>query len=295
MNNNQVEVIKNGKGFIAALDQSGGSTPKALEAYGISKDSYDNEDKMFDLVHQMRTRIIKSKSFSNKYLVGAILFEQTMDRTIDNKYTADYLWDVKKVVPFLKVDKGLSTEKDGVQLMNPIPNLESLLDRAKKRNIFGTKMRSVIHKANKEGINKIVKQQFEIAQIILKKDLIPIIEPEVNININDKKEAEAILKDEIIKYLETIDDKKQVMLKLTIPTINNFYKELTCHPKIIRVVALSGGYSQEKANKLLQENNNIIASFSRALSQDLRNNQTDSEFDNTLEDAMEKIYKASIT
>ncbi len=295
MNQKQVDRMKDGKGFIAALDQSGGSTPKALAAYGIPQDSYSGEDKMFDLVHEMRSRIIKAPAFSDKNLVGAILFEQTMDRTIDGKYTADYLWDVKGVVPFLKVDKGLADEAEGVQVMKPIPNLDSLLDRANERNVFGTKMRSVIMAANPAGIKKIVDQQFEIGKQILAKGLVPIIEPEVNIDIADKKEAEEILKAEILKHLEDISDTQQIMLKLTLPTVENFYQDLVNHPKVMRVVALSGGYSQSKANELLKKNNGIIASFSRALSQDLRADQKDEEFNSVLQKAMTEICAASLT
>ncbi len=295
MNQKQVDRIKKGKGFIAALDQSGGSTPKALAAYGIPQNSYSGEDQMFDLVHEMRKRIITSPAFSDKNLVGAILFEQTMDRTIEGKYTADYLWDVKGVVPFLKVDKGLAEEADGVQLMKPIPDLDGLLDRAKERHIFGTKMRSVIMAANLGGIAKITAQQFEIGKQILAKGLIPIIEPEVSISIPDKKEAEKILKSEILKYLESIADGQQIMLKLTLPTVTNFYKELVEHPKMMRVVALSGGYTQAQANELLVKNNGIIASFSRALSQDLRANQRDEEFNSILQKAMTEICEASLT
>ncbi len=295
MNQKQVDRVKKGKGFIAALDQSGGSTPKALAAYGIPQNSYSGEDQMFDLVHEMRRRIITAPAFSDKNLVGAILFEQTMDRTIEGKYTADYLWDVKGVVPFLKVDKGLTEEAEGVQLMKPIPDLDGLLDRAKERHIFGTKMRSVIMAANLGGIAKITAQQFEIGKQILAKGLIPILEPEVNISIPDKKEAEKILKAEILKHLESIADGQQIMLKLTLPTVTNFYKELVEHPKMMRVVALSGGYTQAQANELLAKNNGIIASFSRALSQDLRANQRDEEFNSILQKAMTEICEASLT
>lgn len=295
MNQKQVERMKSGKGFVAALDQSGGSTPKALAAYGVSKDSYSSEEEMFDLVHAMRTRIITAPAFSDKQLLGAILFEQTMDRTIEEKYTGDYLWDVKGVVPFLKVDKGLAEEADGVQLMKPMPDLDALLDRANERHIFGTKMRSVIKAANRGGIEKITAQQFEIGKRILAKGLVPIIEPEVDIHIADKKEAEALLKDEIKKHLDTLPEGQQIMLKLSIPTVANFYEDFVNHPKVLRVVALSGGYTQKDANELLEKNTGVIASFSRALSQDLRAAQSDGEFNTTLEKAIAGIYAASIT
>ncbi len=295
MNQEQKNRMKNGKGFIAALDQSGGSTPKALAAYGISEDSYTTEEEMFDLVHAMRTRMITAPPFSDKNLLGAILFEQTMDRTIEGKYTAHYLWDVKGVVPFLKVDKGLAEETDGVQLMKPIPNLDALLDRANERHIFGTKMRSVILAANPSSIQKVVEQQFEIGKQILAKGLVPIIEPEVNINISDKEEAEEILKAEILKQLEQLPADKQIMLKLTLPSKVNLYQESINHPKVIRVVALSGGYSQTKANELLAQNNGMIASFSRALSQDLRASQSEDEFNAVFQNAMEAICAASLT
>lgn len=292
MNQEQAQRMTNGKGFIAALDQSGGSTPKALAAYGIAADSYQGEDEMFNLVHQMRTRIITSPAFDKQHILAAILFEQTMDREIEGKKTGDYLWDVKGIVPFLKVDKGLAAEENGVQLMKPMPGLDDLLKRAVERHIFGTKMRSVIKKANREGIKAIVDQQFEIGEKISKAGLVPIIEPEVDIHIADKAEAEAILKEEILKHLEKVE--KPVMLKLSIPSKDNFYEELIRHPKVMRVVALSGGYSRDEANELLARNHGLIASFSRALAEGLSAQQSDAEFNAMMKDSVDKIYAASI-
>jgi fructose-bisphosphate aldolase class-I len=295
MNKEQFEQMKNSKGFIAALDQSGGSTPKALKLYGITEDQYSNEEQMFDLIHQMRTRIIKSPAFSHNKIIGAILFEQTMDRQIDGKYTADYLWDEKHVVPFLKVDKGLEPlDSDGVQLMKPIDGLAELLSRANERHIFGTKMRSVVKKASPKGIARVVQQQFEVAKQIIAAGLVPIIEPEVDINIPDKSLAEAILRDEIRKHLDALPTTDNVMLKLSLPTINNLYKEFTQHPRVVRVVALSGGYPREKANAILAENKGVIASFSRALTEGLSATQTDEQFNNVLAHTVEGIYEASI-
>jgi len=295
MNKEQFEQMKNSKGFIAALDQSGGSTPKALKLYGITEDQYSNEEQMFDLIHQMRTRIIKSPVFSHNKIIGAILFEQTIDRQIDGKYTADYLWDEKHVVPFLKVDKGLEPlDSDGVQLMKPIDGLAELLSRAKERHIFGTKMRSVVKKASPKGIARVVQQQFEVAKQIIAAGLVPIIEPEVDINIPDKSPAEAILRDEIRKHLDALPSIANVMLKLSLPTINNLYKEFTQHPRVVRVVALSGGYPREKANAILAENKGVIASFSRALTEGLSATQTDEQFNNALAHTVEGIYEASI-
>ena len=295
MNKEQFEQMKNSKGFIAALDQSGGSTPKALKLYGITEDQYSNEEQMFDLIHQMRTRIIKSPAFSHNKIIGAILFEQTMDRQIDGKYTADYLWDEKHVVPFLKVDKGLEPlDSDGVQLMKPIDGLAELLSRAKERHIFGTKMRSVVKKASPKGIARVVQQQFEVAKQIIAAGLVPIIEPEVDINIPDKSPAEAILRDEIRKHLDALPSIANVMLKLSLPTINNLYKEFTQHPRVVRVVALSGGYPCEKANAILAENKGVIASFSRALTEGLSATQTDEQFIIALALTVEGIYEASI-
>ena len=292
MNQEQAQRMTNGKGFIAALDQSGGSTPKALAAYGIAADSYQGEDEMFNLVHQMRTRIITSPAFDKQQILAAILFEQTMDREIEGKKTGDYLWDVKGIVPFLKVDKGLAAEENGVQLMKPMPGLDDLLKRAVERHIFGTKMRSVIKKASREGIKAIVDQQFEIGEKISKAGLVPIIEPEVDIHIADKAEAEAILKEEILKHLEKVE--KPVMLKLSIPSKDNFYEELIRHPKVMRVVALSGGYSRDEANELLARNHGLIASFSRALAEGLSAQQSDAEFNAMMKDSVDKIYAASI-
>lgn len=295
MNKEQFEQMKNSKGFIAALDQSGGSTPKALKLYGITEDQYSNEEQMFDLIHQMRTRIIKSPAFSHNKIIGAILFEQTMDRQIDGKYTADYLWGEKHVVPFLKVDKGLEPlDSDGVQLMKPIDGLAELLSRANERHIFGTKMRSVVKKASPKGIARVVQQQFEVAKQIIAAGLVPIIEPEVDINIPDKSPAEAILRDEIRKHLDALPSIANVMLKLSLPTINNLYKEFTQHPRVVRVVALSGGYPREKANAILAENKGVIASFSRALTEGLSATQTDEQFNNALAHTVEGIYEASI-
>lgn len=293
MNKQQLERMKNGKGFIAALDQSGGSTPRALASYGIPKDSYKTEEEMFDLVHEMRTRIVTSPAFTSDHILGAILFEQTMDRKVEGKYTGDYLAD-KGIIPFLKVDKGLAEEKNGVQLMKPIDNLEETLRRANERNMFGTKMRSVIHEANKESIKAIVDQQFEIGKQILDAGLVPIIEPEVNIHSEEKEKCEDIMKQEILNHLNALSENQNVMLKLTIPTKANAFKELVEHPRVIRVVALSGGYTREEANKKLKENDGIIASFSRALTEGLNVNQSAEEFNQTLEDSVRSIYDASV-
>ena len=295
MMNEKLEKMKNGKGFIAALDQSGGSTPKALKLYGINESEYSDNTEMFDLIHKMRTRIIKSPAFNDTKILGAILFEQTMDRKIDGKYTADFLWEEKKVLPFLKVDKGLKDLKDGVQIMKPMPELEELLKRANERHIFGTKMRSVIKKANPAGIAKVVNQQFEVANQIIAAGLIPIIEPEVDINNVDKTECETILRDKIRKHLDNLPETSNVMLKLTLPTVANFYEEFTKHPRVVRVVALSGGYSREKANDILSKNKGVIASFSRALTEGLSAQQTDAEFDATMAKTIEGIYEASIS
>ncbi|MCA1011277.1 fructose bisphosphate aldolase [Halobacillus halophilus] len=293
MNNSHFDKIKNGEGFIAALDQSGGSTPKALADYGVPEDSYSNEDEMFDLVHQMRTRLITSPSFNADQILGVILFEQTMDREIEGKYTADYLSD-KGIVPFLKVDKGLAEQETGVQLMKPIHDLDDTLSRANERNIFGTKMRSVIHEPNTIGIKAVVEQQFEIGKQILDYDLVPIIEPEVNIHSKDKEKSEEILKDEILKQLNELREDQNVMLKLSIPTKANTYKELIDHPRVLRVVALSGGYSRDEANEKLKENHGLIASFSRALIADLNANQSEEEFNASLKSAVDSIHDASV-
>ena len=293
MNNKQFERIQTGKGFIAALDQSGGSTPKALVAYGIRENSYSNEEEMFTLVHEMRTRIIKSPAFDSQYVLGAILFENTIDRLIDGQYTADFLWEKKGIVPFLKVDKGLAGLEDGVQLMKPINGLDDLLKRANERNIFGTKMRSFIREANPTGIKKIVQQQFDIANQIVEKGLIPIIEPEVDIHSADKAESERLLKEEIINQLSTFGKDVKVMFKLSLPTEDNFYSELIEDPHAVRVVALSGGYTQAEANEKLARNHGIIASFSRALTEGLTANQTDDEFNAMLSKSIQNIYEAS--
>jgi fructose-bisphosphate aldolase class I len=291
----QLEKIKNGKGFLAALDQSGGSTPKALKLYGINEDAWSNEQQMFDLIHQMRTRIITSPAFNGNRVIGAILFEQTMDRDIAGMPTPTYLWEVKRVVPFVKVDKGLAEEKDGVQLMKPITGLDALLQRARSKNVFGTKMRSVIKQANAAGIDAIVAQQFDVAKQILAAGLIPIIEPEVDIKAPNKEGAEELLKSAILKQLDALPSNQQIMLKLTIPTKPNLYADLIKHPKVLRVVALSGGYTREEANRLLAMNNGMSASFSRALVEGLLAQQSDEEFNAKLDASIESIYQASIT
>ncbi|MBT2830266.1 fructose bisphosphate aldolase [Staphylococcus coagulans] len=293
MNQQQLEKMKNGKGFIAALDQSGGSTPKALRGYGVGEDQYNNDDEMFKLVHEMRTRIVTSPSFTSDKVIGAILFEQTMDREVEGKHTGDYLAD-KGIVPFLKIDKGLAEVENGVQLMKPMPELDQLLDRANDHKIFGTKMRSNILEFNKEGIDAVIKQQFEVAQQIINKGLVPIIEPEVNIDAENKAEIEAYLTELIQKHLDDLASDDYVMLKLTIPTRANQYESLINHPNVVRVVALSGGYSLEKANEFLKTNNGLIASFSRALINDLRVSQSDEEFDRLLGQTIDSIYDASV-
>ncbi len=295
MNDKQVERMSHAKGFIAALDQSGGSTPKALTTYGISQESYSGEDEMFDLVHKMRTRIITSPAFSSEHILGAILFEQTMDRSIDGLFTGDYLWEKKGIVPIVKVDKGLADVADGVQLMKEIEDLDVLIKRAVERKMFGTKMRSVIKLANPEGIRKIVDQQFQYADQISMAGLVPILEPEVDIHSTEKEESEQLLKTEILKHLETLPGDRQIMLKLTIPSIDNFYADLITHPHVMRVVALSGGYSQEEAIELLVRNTDLIASFSRALSSGLTAQLSDEEFNNMLDASIKNIYNASIT
>ncbi|MBB4800918.1 fructose-bisphosphate aldolase class I [Flavobacterium nitrogenifigens] len=295
VNQEQLNRMHFGKGFIAALDQSGGSTPKALLQYGVQEDSYSNDEEMYTLVHEMRTRIIKSPAFDSEYILGAILFENTMDRKIDGLWTADYLWEKKNIVPFLKVDKGLADLASGVQLMKPIPNLDELLTRAVERNVFGTKMRSVIKEANPDGIRDIVEQQFRVGLQIFEKGLIPIIEPEVDIYSADKEKSEQILKNEIIKQLNALDKEVRVMLKLSIPTVNNFYGELITDPHVVRVVALSGGYSRDEANIKLAQNHGLIASFSRALSEGLSAGQSDQDFNAVLGETIKTIYKASIT
>lgn len=293
-NAKQTEQIREGNGFIAALDQSGGSTPKALRLYGIGEDAYSNETEMFDLIHEMRTRIMKSPAFTGEKVVGAILFEQTMDRAIDGVPTATYLWETRGVVPFLKIDKGLEKEAHGVQLMKPIPGLDDLLARAAKAGIFGTKERSVISAANPGGIKMVVDQQFELGAQVLAHGLVPIIEPEVTISIADKAEAEEMLLAEIVSHLDAVPEGQQVMLKLTLPEQPNLYKPLVDHPKVLKVVALSGGYSRDEANAKLAQNTGIIASFSRALTEGLSAQQPDAAFDAMLAEAIDSIYAASV-
>ncbi|MCI5060807.1 MAG: fructose bisphosphate aldolase [Alphaproteobacteria bacterium] len=295
MNTEQLNKITNAPGFIAALDQSGGSTPKALKAYGVDESAYNGEDEMFERVHEMRTRIITAPAFTGEKIIGAILFEKTMDNTIEGKPTATYLWEELEVVPFLKVDKGLADEENGVQMMKPMPELDALLKRGRKADIFGTKMRSVIHSANAAGIKAVVDQQFEVGKQIIAHGLVPIIEPEVNINAPDKPECESLMKAEILRNLDALDADQKVMLKLTLPEQPNLFKELIEHPNVLRVVALSGGYDTLEASRRLSQNNGMIASFSRALSQDLRSAQSDAEFNATLEEAINKIYDASMS
>jgi fructose-bisphosphate aldolase class I len=295
LNTEQLEKMKNGKGFIAALDQSGGSTPKALKLYGIEESAYSGEEEMFDLVHQMRTRIIKSPSLNAERTLGAILFDMTMERTIDGKGTAEYLWENKKIVPFLKIDDGLAAEENGVQVMKSIPELDDRLARANGHKVFGTKMRSVIKLANRKGIQQIVNQQFEIGKKILAAGLVPIIEPEVDINSHEKEQAEGILKLELLDQLNKLKDNQNVMLKLTLPSQANFYSDLVAHPRVVRVVALSGGYARDEANKMLAKNNGVIASFSRALTEGLSAQQSDKEFDDALDKAVQGIFEASNT
>ena len=295
INPTQLNQMHSGKGFIAALDQSGGSTPKALLQYGVDESNFINDEEMYTLVHKMRSRIIKSPAFDSKYILGAILFENTMDRKIDEQWTADYLWEKKNIVPFLKVDKGLADLANGVQLMKPISNLDELLTRAVERNVFGTKMRSVIKEANSAGIQEVVEQQFKVGLQIFEKGLVPIIEPEVDIYSADKQKSEEILKDEIKKQLDLLDKDVKVILKLSIPTVNDFYSELMSDPHVVRVVALSGGYGQDEANQKLSQNHGLIASFSRALSEGLSVGQSDDEFNNKLDKTIKEIYAASIT
>lgn len=292
MNDKRLNRMRTGKGFIAALDQSGGSTPKALKAYGIDESAYKNDEEMFYLVHEMRTRIITSPEFTSDNILGAILFEQTMDRYVDGRYTGDYLWDVKGILPFLKIDQGLADLNMGVQLMKEMPLLDTLLARAVERNIFGTKMRSVIKEANKEGIRAVVDQQFEIAKRVYEAGLIPIIEPEIDINIPDKQEAEAILKEELVRALGEYSD-ILVMFKLTLPNEENLYEDLLKNEQVVRIVALSGGYSREVANHKLASNRGLIASFSRALVEGLNANQSEEEFNEMLGHSIDDIAKAS--
>ena len=291
----QLEKLKNNTGFIAALDQSGGSTPKALRLYGINDDAWSSDDEMFSLIHQMRTRIISSPQFTGERILGSILFENTMDREIDGMASAAYLWNVKQVVPILKVDKGLAEEQNGTQVMKPMPALRSLLEKAKSKGIFGTKMRSVVKQADASGIAAVARQQFEIGHQILENGLVPILEPEVDIRCPDKAKAEDILKMEILNGLDRLDDGQLVMLKLTLPEKDNFYQGCIDHPNVLRVAALSGGYSREEANTRLARQNRMIASFSRALTEGLTAQQSDEQFNTMLDASIESIYQASTT
>lgn len=294
MNKEQLQKMTDANGFIAALDQSGGSTPKALAAYGVAKTEYDGEDAMFAKVHEMRTRIITAPAFNGKKIIGAILFEKTMDDAINGTSTAQYLWEELGVIPFLKVDKGLEDEANGVQMMKAMPDLDALLERAVSKGVFGTKMRSTINSANAEGIAAIAAQQFEVGKQIIGHGLVPIIEPEVNIHATDKAECEALLKSETLKQLDALNDDQLVMLKLTLPEASDFYAELIAHKNVVRVVALSGGYDIDEACTRLSNNDGMIASFSRALSNDLRAGQSEEEFNQTLQTAIDQIYNASL-
>lgn len=295
INEQQLEKMRTAAGFIAALDQSGGSTPKALGVYGLGEDAWSSDEEMFELVHQMRTRIITSPVFNGQRILGAILFENTMDRTIKGQATASYLWDVKNIVPFLKVDKGLAGEQDGAQVMKPMPDLDALLARASSKDIFGTKMRSVIKQANADGVNAVVRQQFEVGRQIVAAGLVPIIEPEIDIHCPDKAEAEDLLKTALLDELDALAPDQLVMLKLTLPEADNHYADCIAHPNIVRVVALSGGYSREEANARLARNNGLVASFSRALSEGLNVQQSDDEFNAMLDASIESIFQASST
>jgi fructose-bisphosphate aldolase, class I len=295
MNDEQLEKVRSGKGFIAALDQSGGSTPKALKLYGVTEDQYSGDDEMFDRMHEMRSRIITSPSFGGDRVLGAILFEGTMDRDIEGLGSAEFLWTRKQVVPFLKVDKGLADEADGVQVMKPMPGLDELLARANQKGVFGTKMRSVVKLANQAGVDAIVDQQFDVGEQILGAGLVPIIEPEVDIHSPEKAEAEQLLKQGILRRLDQLGADQQIMLKLTLPSEDGFYSDLVAHPKVLKVVALSGGYSRDEANEKLARNPGVIASFSRALTEGLTAQQSDEEFDAALDAAIKSIYEASIT
>jgi fructose-bisphosphate aldolase class I len=295
INEQQLEKMRSAAGFVAALDQSGGSTPKALGIYGIGEDAWSSDEEMFDIVHQMRSRIITSPVFNGQRILGAILFENTMDRTIEGQATANYLWDVKNVVPILKVDKGLADERDGAQLMKPMPDLDALLARAKSKDIFGTKMRSVIKQANADGVGAVVRQQFEVARQIIAAGLVPIIEPEIDIHCPDKAEAEDLLRTAVLDELNALAADQLVMLKLTLPEADNHYANCIAHPNVVRVVALSGGYSREEANARLARNNGMVASFSRALSEGLNAQQSDNEFNAMLDASIESICQASST
>jgi fructose-bisphosphate aldolase class I len=291
----QFEKIQTQSGFIAALDQSGGSTPKALANYGIGADAFSNDDEMYAVVHQMRSRIITSPAFNGDRILGAILFENTMDRDIEGRSTPDYLWEGKNVVPFLKVDKGLADENNGAQVMKPMPDLDSLLSRGKAKGMFGTKMRSVIKTANSDGVNAVVDQQFEVGKRIIEAGLIPIIEPEVDIHSDQKAEAEVLLKGALMKHLDQLGADQYVMLKLTLPEQDDFYESCITHPQVLKVVALSGGYSREEANRRLASNHGMVASFSRALSEGLSAQQSDDEFNAMLDESIESIVQASRT
>lgn len=295
MNNEMYEIIKNKKGFIAALDQSGGSSSKTLKAYGIDESEYNTEEEMFNLIHEMRKRVFTSKAFTNEHIIGAILFEKTMLSKVNDEYTADYLWNEKRIVSFLKVDKGLAEQANGVKLMKEIPTLAEELREAREKNVFGTKMRSVIYEANEEGIRAVVKQQFEFAKQICDAGLVPIIEPEVDINALEKEKCEEILKSEVKKQLDSWNEEDKIMFKFTIPTVANHYLDLYDYSCVVRIVALSGGYDVDKAVELLAQNNRMIASFSRALLQDLNVHQTQEEFDAKLNNVIVKIYNASIS
>ena len=295
INEQQLEKMRSAAGFVAALDQSGGSTPKALGIYGIGEDAWSSDEEMFDIVHQMRSRIITSPVFNGQRILGAILFENTMDRTIEGQATANYLWDVKNVVPILKVDKGLADERDGAQLMKPMPDLDALLARAKSKDIFGTKMRSVIKQANADGVGAVVRQQFEVARQIIAAGLVPIIEPEIDIHCPDKAEAEDLLRTAVLDELNALAADQLVMLKLTLPEADNHYANCIAHPNVVRVVALSGGYSREEANARLARNNGMVASFSRALSEGLNAQQSGDEFNAVLDASIESIFQASST
>lgn len=291
----QLEKVSTQNGFIAALDQSGGSTPKALALYGVEESEYSGDEQMFDLVHQMRSRIMTSPAFGGDRILGAILFEMTMDREVDGKPTCQYLWEVKNVIPFLKIDKGLADEEGGVQVMKPMPELDALLDRAKAAGVFGTKMRSVIKTASASGVKAVVDQQFEVGLHIVSKGFVPIIEPEVDIHSPQKAEAEALLRENMLTHLNGLSADQKVMLKLTLPEEDNFYSECVAHPQVARVVALSGGYSREEANARLTRNNGMVASFSRALSEGLSAKQSDDEFNATLDASIQSICDASAT
>ena len=293
VNAEQLQKVKTSPGFIAALDQSGGSTPKALRLYGVQENTWSSDEEMFAIVHQMRTRIITSPAFNGERIIGAILFENTMDREIEGQPTADYLWNVKRVVPFLKVDQGLAAEKDGVQLMKPMPMLAALLDKARAKRIFGTKMRSFIKRADEAGTKNIVIQQFEIAQQIISANLVPIIEPEIDIHCPEKGKAEQLLKAAILEKVNELPDGQFIMLKLTLPEQDDFYAEFVKHPRVLRVVALSGGYSREEANNRLRKNHGVVASFSRALVEGLTAQQSDAEFNAMLDKSIQCIFDAS--